>query len=337
MRSAAQHGLVTTLALLCLAPNAARAQEPKPGEEAVAAFRTVAEGLAHDRPVALWNALPASRQQSLSALLARCAAKLDAPAWRHGFQSVERMGLALSNKQQFVRGSAVAMSLLAMSSEDRSAAAWFRLAPLLVELGRSPISDPVQLGKLDIERFLQREGRAVSAKLPDLSTATRGSLAQAIALRDELAETIATPLETEGERALLRLESKAGAKELWFVKSEGRWLPESALRDWDARIADADLRCDAFAKDGKTARWLATLGGAREPFGQLAAANTQPEFDAGMSGIAEAVGPELAQMVLDSMLGGSSIGGVKLNVGSIIYSPSAPEKQAPVEPPPPAP
>jgi hypothetical protein len=295
------------------------ADPAEPGAAAAAAVRMVSQGLAQDRPVVLWDALPASKQKSISALLSRCAAKLDAPAWRHGFESVERMGLVLSNKQELVRGSAPAIGLLSMSSENRDATPWFRLGPLLTELGRSPVSDPVQLGKLDIGLFLQREARAVSAKLPDLSAATRGSLDDWLSLRAQLAQTTATPVRAEGDRALLLLESPSGPKEVWFAKSEGKWFPEAYLLEWDVRVERAESRCSQFARDGKAAQWLETLGGARDAFGELAASTTQAQFDTGMSSIAEAVGPELAQMALDSMLGGM---GVKLNVGSIIYSPS---------------
>lgn len=336
MKSIALCLLLVLPVLLFFPLSAAQPQEPRPGEDAAAAVRAVAEGLAQDRPVVLWEALPAARQESVAALLARCAAKLDAQSWREGFEAIERMGLVLSNKQPLVRGSAIAISLLAMSSEDRSAAPWFRLGPLLVELGRSPLGDPLQLAKLDIDGFLRREGRAVSSKLADLSAATRGSLESSIALRDEFTSTTATATRIEGDRVLLRLESTAGARDAWFVKSGGKWLPEAYLQGWEARMARVEASCGQFAKDGKAARWLKTLGGARGAFGQLAEASTQFEFDSGMSGIAEAIGPELAQLVLDSMLGSSGVGRVRLNVGSIIYSPAKPEAEEPAPKNPPA-
>ena len=317
--------------LVFLLPKGLHAEAKDASADAASAIAAVVEGLAQNRPVALWEALPASKQQGVAALLSACASRLDAESWRRGFGTIENMGLALANNAEFVKGSAIAVSLLGISSRDSSAAPWFRIAALLVELGRSPLGDPVQLAKLDIGAFLNREGRAISAKLPDLSAATHGSLDQLVTLRDRLASTQTSVLEAAGERVRLRLAAPGTeAEEAWFVKSEGKWLPERQLAEWDAEIAKAEARCAQFAQDGKATAWLKTLGNARDAFAQLAQATTQAEFDAGMSGVASAVGPQLAQLALDQVLGGR---GIKLNVGSIIYTPPAPENQ----PAPPAP
>ena len=125
----------------------------------------------------------------------------------------------------------------------------------------------------------------------------------------------------EGARVLLRLESPGEAiDEAWFVRVEGKWVPEAQHASWKSRVARLEARCAALPSTGKLAGWASTLASAAPGLKQLAGAETQASFDAGMVSVAQAVGPQLAQMLLDRMLGSTSGGGIRLNVGSILYS-----------------
>ena len=50
------------------------------------------------------------------------------------------------------------------------------------------------------------------------------------------------------QRVLLRLASPGDViDETWFVKSDGKWLPEAQQLKWKPRMAELTARCDAPA------------------------------------------------------------------------------------------
>ena len=104
------------------------------------------------------------------------------------------------------------------------------------------------------------------------------------------------------------------------MRIEGKWVPEKQHLKWKQRMAELTARCAAPPSTNKLVGWLSTLASAEPGLQQLALAETQAGFNAGMVSVAEAVGPKLAEMLLERLLGSASIGGLQLNVGSILLS-----------------
>ena len=66
---------------------------PEPAATADDAVERIAQGLADNRPVVLWHALPESYQRDVTALVHETAEKMDAELWNKTFSVVQKLSL----------------------------------------------------------------------------------------------------------------------------------------------------------------------------------------------------------------------------------------------------
>jgi len=239
--------LLVIFVALTLAPfgcSGAKGTEAGDGHTPDQAIQRVMTGLSGNRPEVLWQALPGSYRQELTSLVHEGAAKMDVELWNRSFGVVQKLGRLLGEKRSFI----LEHPMLASQVKDRGEAEanWDAVVGLLDAVASSELADLETLQKLDIGEFLRGTGRRLMERMAEASALTTTD-SYASQMRD-LAATRVTVLSSEGDHALVRIETPGRpAREEDYRRVEGKWISKKLADGWPAEMARAREALASFS------------------------------------------------------------------------------------------
>lgn len=221
-----------------------------------AAVRTVLDGLRNNRPVVLWESLPASYQSDISDLVHEFAADMDAEVWRQSFDTASRLLEVLRAKKELAipwLAELPPVRAAGPTNEKDLAAAYDELLRMLALVVESEIADLEQFKSIDVGRYLDRTGTAFMEQMSEWSR-----LSPEDPFRNEfkqwLADVTVAPVSQHADKAVLKITAADALGEPierdWeFVRIEGKWVPADWAAAWDERIADARRKLGRFTSE----------------------------------------------------------------------------------------
>lgn len=231
---------------------------------AEATFQQTLIAFQEGRLDAAYDFLPASFQADVENLVHDFGSRMDAELWSKTFGLVGKFANILKTKKNLI---------LSLDNVKRAPMAeqikphWDAIATGLQDLSTGEISTVEGLKRCNIRKLLG----SASGLLKGLPLPKFGDV------------SVATVESTDDVATLLYRESKNGeARQVEFVKVEGKWLPKSIATGWAAGIADAksrlsDLSEQLAAIKPDTMRQFDTFSGMLD---QLQQAKNADEFNA---------------------------------------------------------
>lgn len=228
--------------------------------------------------------LPASYQSDVHKLVVLFAEKMDSDLWSQLFQLANKTSNVLKSKKEMFFSH---NGLKRMPQMDAIKPHWDTIVVGLREIAESDVSDLVKLKQADLKQLLFAGNRLFgSLPLPKFG--------------DVHVKTI----KTNGDSATLSYKesSTSEAKEVEFVRVEGKWLPKSIAESWassiDAartRLSDLPQRISGWKPD--VMKHLETISGMLD---QVNSSKTAEEFNAALAplGFTIAFTAQMAQQAL---------------------------------------
>ena len=247
--------------------------------------KAVLQNLADRHPEVLWQALPPSYQKDITEVTHAFANMMDQEIWDAAFGLGLKAAGVLRDKKQLILES----SLMEAAGEERARIEgnWDAVIALMEDSFSSEIAKLDTLKTIDWEKFLSTTGAEIMARAADISTAESAeeNFEDAIAL---LRKTTVETVSRDGEVATVKVSAPGEEpEEISLTLVEGRWVPSDMAEEWDEGVADAMQEIDEMSEEeiaGK-AQAMAFFGMADAMLDQLAAANSQEEFEEAMQGI----------------------------------------------------
>jgi hypothetical protein len=246
------------------------------------AMRQMIEGLRENRPVVIWQAMPAPFQNEINGLVRELARKMDPVLWQQSFATFEKLALLLAEKKDFILGHPELMGL-SPDQRQRVERHWDGLVALLSILVKSELSDLKQLESFDMGQFLEQTGGTWFKELAELSQ----SLGQD-SLSGMLSGLTPKTLAVKGDKATMAWmtpESPEPVSQFFMIQLEGRWVPAGwgtayeQIRDWRGKLRQ--MPAEAFKQ--QSAEKIQTLAKAERTLDALRAAKTAEDFQARLS------------------------------------------------------
>jgi len=275
--------IITLLALILGVPACAdkKTDEPAAAATPQEAITRIASGLADSRPEVVWQALPASYQQDVEALLHEAAGKMDRELWNKTFAVLGKLSRVLSEKRDFI----LDHPMIAAQIDDRSKAEsnWGAVAGMFDVVVSSELSDPDQMKKLDVGSFLAGTGSRFMKQIARASKLTPDDpFGKQLA---NLRNVKVTVVSSEGDNARVRTEVPGmPPKEEDYVRVEGKWITRALKEGWPSKMAEARKRVAEYSGDQMAQNKQAAmmqLGMVESALDTLLAAKTAEEFNAG--------------------------------------------------------
>ncbi len=261
-------GIIVAVALLS---GQAAAQE-----SADVTVRRVLEELRHHHPQAVWQALPASYQGDLEGLIHEFAAQADAEIWNLTFGVLNKAVRVLDEKREFIFEQPLVAARLQDTPEPD--AAYDAVLTLVSTLTSSELSDVQRLRTLDPEAFLS----GTVSRLMQQAQALRAALPDAQVPLEELENTTITLVSSDGDQAVVRIESDGESEDREFVRVEGKWIPRELAADWEKNIAEARLGVAELAarqRSPETEQVVGLMHSINGTLDQMLAAQTTETFE----------------------------------------------------------
>lgn len=273
----------------------------------------VAAQLQAGHPRVLWDALPATYQKDVQALVRLFAEEMNAEQYTTAMQLTSRLAHALYAKREFVLGYPK-LAMLPPEARDAFAAAFTPAVALMAELSDLETLSLENLKNTDLAAIIAQKDESMGpylAQLLALGTepgSAEGGLLQALAAgqgtivmegEDRLKLTLPVPAPAPAEQATqpggpvppsvaaAAQPTAPGARNLpaptlTLVRVEERWVPEGMAKNWAQGVARlheqlSGLSEKTAADGGQNAAMAMTI----EPLvTRLEEASTQEEFNA---------------------------------------------------------
>jgi hypothetical protein len=262
-----------------------------------AAMLEMIEGLRQNRPVAVWQAMPAPFQNEINGLVREFARKMDPALWQQSFATWEKLALLLAEKKPFIL-SHPELAALTPEQRQRLERHWDGLVELLAILVKSELSDLKQMESFEMGRFLEQTGGTWFKELADLSE----SLGQD-SLSGMLSGLTPKTLAVKGDKATMAWmtpESPEPVSNFSMIQLEGRWVPAGwamafeQIRDWRGKLRQ--MPAEAFKQ--QSAEKIQTLLKAERTIDALRATQTAEEFHQNLSeALGESTVSEFAALI----------------------------------------
>lgn len=246
------------------------------------AVRQMIEGLRENRPVVIWQAMPAPFQNEINGLIREFARKMDPVLWQQAFATGEKLALLLAEKKAFILSHPELMALTA-EQRERVERHWDGLVELLSILIKSELSDLKRMESFEMGRFLEETGGTWFKELAELSQSLgqdslsgmlSGLSPKTLAVKDNMATM-----------AWMTPDSPEPVSRFFMIQLEGRWVPAGwgrafeQIRDWRGKLRQ--MPSEAFKQ--QSAEKIQTLAKVEHTLDALRAAKTAEEFQERLS------------------------------------------------------
>ena len=152
----------------------------------------------------------------------------------------------------------------------------------------SDIANLETLKTINWQKYLSTTGAEIAARAAAISTekSDDGSYQDAITL---LRKTTVETVSRDGNHATVRVTAPdEEPEELSLTQVEGRWVPSDMADEWDENMAEARKGIEEMSEEQiaeSKAQAMGFFGMADAMLDELAAVNSQEEFDEAMQGI----------------------------------------------------
>ncbi len=232
-----------------------------------------------NNPEVLWVALPPSYQSDVTGLVHDFAAKMDAELYDQTFALLRKIVGVMRDKKDFILDHPMARNV----DSAEAHANWDQVVGLFDTIVNSDLSSTSSLRSLDIGDFLRTDGHQLMQQFSALSKLSPED-PMAI-LRQASVELV----KESGETATLKLSvPNKPAEEVRFMRIEGKWLPMEMVEGWDKAIAEAHDSLEKMPSgtdEQSKAQAQMIMAMVEAVVDRMAAANSQEEFNAALSGI----------------------------------------------------
>ena len=259
---------LAVLPTLLLACGAERIPDTAHGTVEFAANR-----LADHDPGALWGLLPPSYQEDVTLWTRQVADRLPGKLYEKTFIALERLGVLLKSRSDYLRSVATPVTqMFGSSSEEDVEAVMVALGDINILLAKSDLATVETLQHADLGEFLHGTGSKI------LSLAAR---ALRITGSDPIANLRDLPCEvlTQGPQPTLRITVEGTEFEVEFIQIEKRWVPVELVDAWpqieeqvDNFLETTSARLVAWALERPLDQLI-------EDLDQLLAADSREEFE----------------------------------------------------------
>jgi|ETNmetMinimDraft_26_1059896.scaffolds.fasta_scaffold45056_1 hypothetical protein len=255
-------------------------------ETPIGTVKAVAEALNQNQPQVLWQALPATYQQDLTALTHEFAAKMDAEVYDKIIATLQKTVTLAEDKKEFILSS----SYMEMAAAERADAerGYDAVVDILETLLNSEISSVESLKSIDYESFLASTGGKIMDKVAAVSKASPDD-PYTNEFKAKLSDATYELVSAEGDSAVVRVTAADGESELLdLVRVEGRWVPKEMADDWTETIGSARDELANMSEEEVASNKMQILMGVAmvDSFiDQLAATSTQEEFEGVIQGL----------------------------------------------------
>jgi hypothetical protein len=260
-------------------------QKKGPPKTAEGAVKAVVEGLQQNKPVVLWDALPASYQKDVDELVHTAAGKVDPGLWNAVWDLFGKLvTVAKTKKDMILKSPMMAESKKAVKMDELSKN-WDVVVDLLDTMAKCDLSKIEKAKTISMGDVLATTGADFMAKAQKLSQVMPPEKMQ-----DNpwvMLKTVkVTPVKTEGNTATLKIEGGGQpAEEFKFVKVEGKWIPMELEALWTREITKAKKQVAEMKKaDPKeTEQAVAMIKAFNNGLQTVIDSKTQEQFNVGIS------------------------------------------------------
>ena len=228
---------------------------PKTADQAVL---RAANGLAENKPVVLWDALPTTYQKDVHEVVHSAVGKVDPDLWDQAFKTGQRLTKLLREKKDFILGHPLVTQMMQGQVVDKAEVdkQWDTFVGALDAVVNSEISSYEKAKTVNVGAFLDRTGSKVMEGLSGAAKSVKGGgekpgeKNELVELYEKLKQTKATLVKEEGDKATVKLEVPGeSATEEEFVRIEGKWLPKKMVDEWPKMIAEAKKEIAAISTE----------------------------------------------------------------------------------------
>jgi len=239
---------------------------------------TIAKGLAAKRPQVVWEALPLTYQEDLSAVIHGLGGKMDAELWAKGSDLARKVCETLKAKKDVIWASPI---LAKHPRAEQIKQNWEPGLDCVLSLLNSEVSDLEKVKTLDPHAFLAGTGAAFMEQLSAMSAATPEDAFNQDLSR--LANARVTVISREADQATVRFEVEGlPVQEDVVVLVEGKWILKRVADNWQesmarAREGLAQLSPEAMAQ--RKPMVVAVMAMGEQAVNLLAAAESAEDLD----------------------------------------------------------
>lgn len=227
-------------------------------------FQQVLVAFQEGRLEAVFDFLPPSHQAEVEQLLQTFADKMDPELWSDLFQLLNKSANLLKSKKELILS---LDGVKKLPQIDAIKPYWEGITNGLRDAATSDIADLKQLKRANTRQLLAAGSRLLAGmQLPSF------------------ADIEVTTVQATDEQATLsyRDAKNAAAKQVEFVRVEGKWLPQSIATGWPVAMADAKARLAELPSQlailkPEALRQMSSIAGMLD---QLQGAKTKDEFSA---------------------------------------------------------
>ncbi len=268
-----------------------------------AAMQTVIQEFANGNGGILWDAMPASYQSDVNAVVQLAGTKLDAEAYDRSFALIGRLGQVADKQKEFIFNT----SLGEPNPEDieKLQQAFPSIVGFLQTLSTSDLATLAGVQSFEGQKFFETTVSKLlgySIELSKLSDETQQTPSIA-----DLRNVHVVPVEVTDAGAKLELTVPGEEAEVAeFVKVENRWVPAEMATEWTQSIAEMKAKLEGITPEAVNAKKPQIMGVLTMIDGvltQIEAAETQEQFDQAVQG---AMMPLMGLMMMGQSFGGAS-------------------------------
>jgi hypothetical protein len=264
-----------------------------------AAIQAVIREFAQGNGGILWEAMPASYQRDVNALVQLAGSKVDAELYDQSSTLLSRLGDVVQKQQAFILNSTLAQRSKADKAQFKQALP--AAVGILKTLTSSDLGTRAGLLAFDGQQFFDSTVSKIATYAHGLSKVSDDG----VGLADYVAVVVSVVDASDAEATLqigLPDQVAEGAR---FSKVEGRWVPAQLAAEWAVEIAGAQAKLEAISVESMAANKPQVMGVLTMIDGvltQIDAAETQAQFDQAVQG---AMMPLMGLLIMGENMGGT--------------------------------
>ena len=252
----------------------------------------VANGVAENKPVVIWDALPESYQKDVHELVHNLMGKVDGSFYNSIADTSKKLTKVLKEKKQFILAHPMVAQQMPNKAEVEKQ--WDQIVGILDSILSSDLGKYETAKTVNVGAFLDTTGSKIMADLTNAaklaSTGERRSEAnEMLDMYEKLKKIKATMVKESGDTATVKVEMPGEeTKETEFVRIEGKWLPKEMVDGWKEMMTEARKALsgiDAAELKKNTDQAFDIIGKVNGVLDQLDKAKTQEKFNAAINGL----------------------------------------------------
>lgn len=265
-----------------------------PNPTAAETAQVVSQAAADFDLVTLWDSMPPTYQQDVAATVRLQVAAVNANTWNGIKNLIQQLGTILQTKQELMMNNPTLQAILPADPKTNQTLA--ASGDLLLAISSSPLTDRQAMLEFDTSALLAEDFSDIRSAFQKLSTSAGDLQGTPFTGMADVPKVVVLS-ETDNE-AMVQITAGEKVTEQAFTKVENRWVPADMAANWKESIAEAQASAEKLkTPEGQQQMAQINMGlmlvGA--PVQQLAAAQTQEQFDQVIESVQQMVGSMMPQ------------------------------------------